>query len=282
MRGSLSPWCIPWAGEHGAEEKGSPSTPRQPMEGALRRDLESFPTQDSISAWLCLIFDSRSNTATLFKHFPVDSFWDEGQGSSWGEAKWDWSIQPVFLSLIIFMASSDLLQRSFQLLGSRAGCSDPGGISWQRNRGEECPAGRGTFGFLGCKCIILGHVEFLILQLSKVIFLRAALCPASSQPEFGLWELGLDFHEVQPAQVPLGVPSLPSTQLGVFGTGGRCPCHPQRGPTALAPVLTPRTLLGFLLAPQPLECDHPANPTSTNLSNPWTWHFSRFTSPFSL
>jgi len=93
-------------------------------------------------------------------------------------------------------------------------------------------------GFLGCKCTLLGHIEFLINQHPQVLLLRADLNPFSAQPVSVLGiapthvkglALGLvEFHEVltgpplTPVNVPLdGIPSLQhvnhTTDFGVFG-----------------------------------------------------------------
>ncbi|KAK4828488.1 hypothetical protein QYF61_026759 [Mycteria americana] len=95
-----------------------------------------------------------------------------------------------------------------------------------------------TVGCLGCKCTLLGHVEFLINQHPQVLLLRAALNPFSAQHVFVLGivlthvqdlALGLvELHKVRrgpplkPVKVPLdGIPSLQrvdhTTQLGVIG-----------------------------------------------------------------
>jgi len=80
-------------------------------------------------------------------------------------------------------------------------------------------------GFLGCKCILLGHVELLINKHPQVLIARAALNPFSAQPVLILrvalmhvqdLALGLgELHEVhtspplKPVRVPLGgIPSL--------------------------------------------------------------------------
>ncbi|PKU46701.1 hypothetical protein llap_3018 [Limosa lapponica baueri] len=98
-------------------------------------------------------------------------------------------------------------------------------------------AAQDAVGFLGCKHMLLAHVELLIHQHSQVLLLRAALNPFSSHPVFvpeiavtHVQNLALDLvelHEIlagpplKPVKIPLdGISALQrmnsSTQLGVI------------------------------------------------------------------
>lgn len=86
-------------------------------------------------------------------------------------------LQPVHVSVMLGSSELDALLQ----------------VSSHQSRGAELPlwtyrpcmsheAAQDMFGFLGCKCTLLGHVHPLI----QVLFSRAAFNPFSAQPAFVL------------------------------------------------------------------------------------------------